>query len=160
MFDAAIWRNKTDDEVVRASVQLNDYTDEAQQAIRAEMQRRELVADQSIASDPEDDESPETSHYFGRLWTGHVPLRTTYWVWGVGGALVWVVLLSLAPNLLTLMLLGLLQLGYLVFVWVSIWRSAGRYRGNRAWAELARVFVALSITRVIVDVMSKTFGAE
>jgi hypothetical protein len=46
-----IWRDKSDDEVAEAASNLSEYTEEAAQVIRAEMQRRGL-------SEPEMDEGP------------------------------------------------------------------------------------------------------
>ena len=46
------WREKTDDEVVAAARQLNDYTDQAKTIIRAELRRRNLV-EPPLARPPE-----------------------------------------------------------------------------------------------------------
>ncbi len=40
-------------------------------------------------------------------------------------------------------LIHLLPLPYNIVAGVGVWRSAGHYRGNSAWATLARVFVVV-----------------
>ena len=94
--------------------------------------------------------------YLRRLWRGYVPLPITYWVWGVIANFAWVIVaaLAVATDLLALMLLVLLlQLAYYVFISVAIWRSSGRYRGKRVWAELARISVAAGIAKSVASLV-------
>jgi hypothetical protein len=88
------------------------------------------------------------------LWRGDVPLRLTYWVCGVLTNILWLALIAVAvaANVQALVLLLVtLKLVYSVFVMVAIWRSAGRYAGNRIWADLARVSIALGLIRTVAD---------
>lgn len=80
------------------------------------------------------------------LWRGDLPLPQAFWNWAVLG--------GIAVNLLTTVLfLVLVMNGYIaaafiagyavsvpynILVTVGVWRSAGRYEGERRWADLAR----------------------
>jgi hypothetical protein len=89
------------------------------------------------------------------LWYGEVPLWRTYWIYGVvftqlvfglGGALLVVLVGS---RLVAVVYLACLAVA-IVFILVSIWRSAGNYTGPRIWALLARIaciFGSLSLIR-------------
>ncbi len=81
------------------------------------------------------------------LWAGELPLRQAFWEYAVGYAS----LLNLVTSLAFLALLlndanpALIILAFVspipfnCFVVVAVWRSAGRYRGPKSWADLARV---------------------
>ena len=94
-----------------------------------------------------------------RLWAGEVPLHRAFWDVAVIGGLV----VNLTTSLLFLVLItadrpvAALIVGYGLSVpynglaLVAVWRSAGRYEGERMWADLARVaslvwLAALSLT--------------
>ena len=94
-----------------------------------------------------------------RLWHGEIPLPDAFWTWAVTGGL----LVNIASSGLFLFLvmmdrpIAALIVGYApsipynVLVTVGVWRSAGRYEGERRWADLARTvtvigMVLLSIT--------------
>jgi hypothetical protein len=70
-----------------------------------------------------------------------------YWVFGwIGGFVVTAVFLLVVYgiNHLIAALLALLGLlGWQVFISVAIWRSAGKYKGAKGWAVLARAVVVL-----------------
>ena len=167
-FDEA-WQSKSDEQLVAASRRLSEYTDLGQRAIAAELRgRRELglindvvhgcKEDSTVAIELPDGFGRLPSGNVARLWRGYVPLRVTYWLWGVVGGLLWrvVVFLAALNNLEGLSLLGsVLSMCYFVFVGdVAIWRSAGRYRGRRAWAELARVSVAVGAARTVAGIVT------
>ena len=140
-------------------MRLAEYTEEAQQAIRAEMERRALTAAESIAPDSVGEEQQDTpAGYFSRLWHGEIPLVQTYWMFGVAGSIVWRVLAAIvASNPIALFSVAVCELGYRVVAWTAIWRSAGRYRGRRAWAEMARVSVTFGIVVTVISVLSVLF---
>ena len=83
------------------------------------------------------------------LWAGEVPLARAFWGYAVAGGLA----LNLATTALSLALFAAaaptvlavvahaLPLPYNAFVFVAVWRSAGRYGGERRWADLARVAI-------------------
>ena len=94
-----------------------------------------------------------------RLWEGELALQTAFWNWAVLGGL----LINVASSLLFLALITADQpimafifgygfsVPYNVIVSVGVWRSAGRYSGERRWADLARIatvigMVLLSVT--------------
>ena len=162
-----VWRGKSDDELVAASRQLSDYTEVGQRVIVAELRRRQelgLISDASgdgdgVLADSGTESVPavrQPSAYVVRLWRGDVPLATTYWVWGLAVNVAWLIVIVLtaatdAPMLG--LIVSLLALSYAVFITVAIWRSAGRYKGKRIWAELARIAVAIGVARFVVTVL-------
>lgn len=163
-----VWRGKSDEELVAASHRLSDYTDVGQRVIMAELQRRRELGQISEApvrgeSRPTADSHESsirtvgaTSWYVHRLWRGCVPLAITYWLWGVLGSWVWLILITLTnlasgPGLgLVVALFGLV---YSIYISVAIWRSAVRYEGRRVWSELARISIAVGIARAVVGIL-------
>lgn len=94
-----------------------------------------------------------------RLWRGELPLAEAFWTWAVvGGLLVNAVTTGATLALVArdLPVLALIvgyapSIPYNVLVTVGVWRSAEAHRGERLWAELARVgtlaaMVLLSVT--------------
>ena len=81
------------------------------------------------------------------LWLGEVPLDEAFWTWAITVAL----LINLSTSVLFLTLITMdrpwaalvagyaLSVPYNVVVAVGVWRSAARYRGPAAYADLARV---------------------
>jgi hypothetical protein len=161
------WRAKSNDVLVAASRRLSDYTDVGQRVIAAELERRReagLISDADFPGTHQEvpRSSGETelvpSGYLLRLWQGHIPLATTFWVWGLLGLLVWRIVIGAAnaadqPALV--LTVALASIAYAVFALISIWRSAGRYRGRRIWAELARIFVAANVAGLLVGLIFK-----
>ena len=154
-----IWQRKSAEELLAASTRPGEYTEIGQQIIRAEIQRRRALGlmtdDQTEASGAPESTTPPaqfdltSSGYVGRLWRGEVSLSVTYWVWGVlvniltRALIVFAVLVTHARSVV--LGLGLLYIVYGLFMFVAIWRSAGRYGGRRIWADLARVSLVLVI---------------
>ena len=94
-----------------------------------------------------------------RLWRGELALADAFWIWAVFGGFI--------VNLLSSTLFLILHMNdrpviafiagfapsipYNIVVSMGVWRSAGRYPGERHWALLARTvtitaMVLLSIT--------------
>lgn len=155
-----IWRRKSDEELVAASTHLGEYTDAGQRIILAELQRRREsgfqreMPNQAEASDANpwngapDEGLDARRGYLVRLWKGAVSLPVAYWVWGMVGNAAWNILIGLASQTdrsALVLSVAALSILYYVFVFVAVWRSAGRYRGNRIWADLARVSLALGL---------------
>ncbi len=89
-----------------------------------------------------------------RLWRGDVPLRYTYWIGGVLGGPIGTILarVALLSGSLILQLLAFVLLaGQYILMFVAIWRSAGKYRGNRIWAHLARLSLVLGFLRALAS---------
>ena len=95
-----------------------------------------------------------------RLWRGEVALWKTFWLFGVGGGLLLglpifgaILALTDVPDDATasrfLLALGLL-LGYLIWVFVGIWRAATTYQGNPTWAVLAKFTVAAETLKFLL----------
>ncbi|MDO9561297.1 MAG: hypothetical protein Q7J60_06735 [Bradyrhizobium sp.] len=82
-----------------------------------------------------------------RLWNGDLPLPQAFWKWAVAGGIA----VNLTTSILFLVLVmndqivAALIVGYVLSVpynfvaTVGVWRSAGRYEGERRWADLARI---------------------
>ena len=164
-----VWRSKTDDEVLAAISRLNEYTDLGQRLILSEFDRRHLVRpDLSVAvtesgvvaSDAglfavtvAEPLPPSSNNPLIRLWRGEFSLPATYWLWGLFGNLVFWVAFELSKgatsNVAVLLLLILLGLAYYVICIVGIWRSSGRYTGNKIWRDLARSMIVIGILRLL-----------
>ncbi|WP_417347142.1 hypothetical protein [Ferrimonas sp.] len=101
-----------------------------------------------------------------RLFAGDVSLPVTFWLFGglvaaVGGRLfAWTVeentLAIVTSEYGLTMVTGLSWLfrGYLVFILIAIWRSAGNYTGSTSWTVLARIVVlmnAVSLADVLLS---------
>jgi apolipoprotein N-acyltransferase len=76
-----------------------------------------------------------------RLWRGRVAMPRAFWIWGVSGCslilLVSVVLLNSDWSEIGA-LLATAGAFYCAFVCVAVWRSAATYDGPRLWPVLAR----------------------
>lgn len=102
---------------------------------------------------------PASRPLLQRLWQGKLPLWITYWLWGVGGNMAFVALLALVylraggegGGLAALWLVYGLSLGWFVLIFGAIWRAAGRYRGPRLWAVLARAGVLVGAMRMALE---------
>jgi hypothetical protein len=88
-----------------------------------------------------------------RLWRGELPLKDAFWNWAVGGGLVVNALSSAAflfliadDRLLAAYIAGFApSLPYNVIVTIGVWRAAGHYRGERRWADLARIVTVIGM---------------
>jgi hypothetical protein len=163
-----VWRRKSDGALLAASGNLADYTEDGQRIILAELERRRqagLIEDVIQLEPPptardlgrdSDDPSQHPHGLFHRLWLGEVPLAETFWIWGVGVRVaiffITAVVSERGPLALTVVLF-VVQLTFWAFILVAIWRSAARYRGNRVWADLARVAVGLGVLRTVINVV-------
>lgn len=165
-----LWQAKDDEAVIEAYRSIDDYTEEGQAVIRAEMVRRQLALPEPEPALPPAAAITEndTRHPFRRLWEGGYPLWEAYWLWNVGGSfvlLLFIFAMTPAPagapsafRLLWALLLVLVALGYGVLVLVGVWRSASRYTGPRHWAVLAQAIVALAVARIAVNFVFSLFA--
>ena len=103
---------------------------------------------------PEWAECPK-QNIFVRVFSGDVSLPITYWVWGgLGNAIMVGVYSAIEFNYasITMKPYGNLLLNsvywiaiaYLVFIWVAVWRSAGKYQCS-GWGTVARFMVGVGI---------------
>jgi len=82
-----------------------------------------------------------------RLWNGELPLESAFWNWAVLGGLVvnalssalFLILISDEQPILALIVGYVLPIPYNMVAAVGVWRAAGRYTGERKWADLARI---------------------
>lgn len=125
---------------------------------------------------PEEEKEPKGStptkrNYFVRLFTGDIPLVVTYWVWGVlvGGlaflSLAYIVdqnylrILTLPYGELLLNLFDYTWVAVGIFMWVAIWRSAGKYQG-RFWGPVARLMVVVGVVTTVNEFSPLTDEGE
>jgi len=101
-----------------------------------------------------------------RHWRGDYSLVRSYWRHGVllnnlAIQLVGAILMTIILNLLQgrgvlVLVLGLGEMALLVAAWawvcVGIWRAAGKYKGPRIWAILARIVIVLSVLQAIANI--------
>ena len=94
-----------------------------------------------------------------RLWKGEAPLESAFWNWAVLGGLIvnasssalFLILIADDRPVLALFFGYALSVPYNVIAAVGVWCAAGRYTGERKWADLARIvtlvgMVLLSVT--------------
>jgi hypothetical protein len=82
-----------------------------------------------------------------RLWQGDLPLPQAFWNWAVAGGIavngltsILFLALIMADYIVAAFIVGYaLSVPYNIVVTVGVWRSAGRYEGERRWADLARI---------------------
>lgn len=99
-----------------------------------------------------------------KLFKGDIPLWQTFWLFGVAFSLIYrflaVAIISnqhvIAGNgfAFFIMLFGCLGIAYQIFIWIAIWNSASKYRGNTLWAILAKVAVAVSILFALFEMFA------
>jgi hypothetical protein len=88
-----------------------------------------------------------------RLWRGELPLGEAFWGWAVlGGLLVNLsttfgfYLLIIEDLLIPALLVGYaLSLPYNFVVMVGVWRSANAYKGDKNWANLAKIITLVGM---------------
>ena len=92
------------------------------------------------------------------LWSGELPLGEAFWTWAISVGLV----VNLVTTVLFLIMITLdrpwaaLLLGYAPSVpynalaTVGVWRSAARYDGPAAHADLARIATSLVMLLLVV----------
>jgi hypothetical protein len=85
------------------------------------------------------------------LWRGEVPLARAFWEYTVlygtlANAITTIASLGAVSAGLSnavALVIFLLPLPYNILMVAAVWRSAGRYRGRRLWADLARAAVVI-----------------
>lgn len=87
------------------------------------------------------------------LWHGEVSLAKTYWLFGICINLLFFIslsyissnqqLISTPPGQAVFWTLFAFSLAYTPFILISIWRSANKYTGTKAWSILAKIMVII-----------------
>lgn len=90
---------------------------------------------------------------FYRLWRGELALADAFWNWAVLGGLL--VNTASSMSFLALMMNGRPLLAFIagyvpsvpynIVAAVGVWRAAGRYTGERRWADLARIVTVVGM---------------
>lgn len=96
---------------------------------------------------------------FKKVFNGDERLVITFWVWGFIGGIVYSILIGIILFVLGFfgpLAFTIIQLPWYIFIWVSIWRSAGNYQGPGFWAIIAKVLVVLGILGSIYNFMNPT----
>jgi hypothetical protein len=90
-----------------------------------------------------------------RLWGGEVSLGCVFWLYGVlvgflfnllfAAILLFYASISASVPFLSAIvwILTIIYFIYLIFIYLVIWRTAGKYQGKKVWSILARICVVL-----------------
>tara|TARA_B100000029_G_scaffold438737_1_gene454902 strand:- start:4090 stop:4413 length:324 start_codon:yes stop_codon:yes gene_type:complete len=100
--------------------------------------------------------SRKKKNYFIKFWDGELSLPQSYWVVGVlisipVGALIGVFTAMINAPMNTMYAFFI---PWYVYIIVGIWRSAGRYKGPKFWAILAKILMILSAIRLVVGLLT------
>lgn len=87
------------------------------------------------------------------VWKGELGLEKVFWEWAVFGGLliniassIGFLILVLNNQLTAAVIVGYsLSLPYNLLVTVGVWRSAETYRGEKRWAELAKITTVIAM---------------
>ncbi len=93
-----------------------------------------------------------------RLWHGELALRNAFWNWAVFGGLIinvassaLFVFLIMADRPISALIVGYaFPVPYNAIVVVGVWRSAGRFAGERRLAEYARIVTVIGMVLLSV----------
>ncbi len=115
---------------------------------------------------------PPSPNFFVRMFRGDISLRVTYWVFGVliGGVAFWIVGMVIELNYAAIAMsssgIWLVRafigfaIAYGVYIFIAIWRSAGKYPGKATYAVLARVAVVLGALSSIGSIVELGQGTN
>lgn len=104
----------------------------------------------------------EEPSYIVQLFRGDVPLPITYWIFGVVISLGFRIprriiesnyldIISYPFGAGLIVAFGWFVFGYGLFIFVAIWRSAGKFEGNKFWAILARIIIVFNLIAIVND---------
>jgi hypothetical protein len=93
------------------------------------------------------------------LWSGNLPLGEAFWTYAVSvgltvnliTTLLFLVLISWDRPVAALFVGYALSVPYNVVALVGVWRSAGRYQGERIHADLARIVTLVGMVLLSVS---------
>jgi hypothetical protein len=99
------------------------------------------------------------------LWRGDISLAKTFWLFGFcvnllfsAGINYFIIMnkhaLSTSAGFISLWVLIIFSLLYAPFIYISIWRSANKYRGLQRYAIAAKIMVIIGWSRYIMEVLS------
>ena len=103
---------------------------------------------------------PAVDSYIEKLISGDLGLAVTYWVYGVLAGFVWAAAMAAAKPEHSYQKDGNLQdilkysfLGYYFLIYIAIWNAAGKYKGQKAWAVLAKFVVVLTCVPAAIQLI-------
>lgn len=99
-------------------------------------------------------------NYIVQLFRGDVPLPITYWIFGVVISLAFRIprriiesnyldIISYPLGAGLIVAFDWFVFGYGLFIFIAIWRSAGKFEGNKFWAILARIIVVFNLIAIV-----------
>jgi hypothetical protein len=109
------------------------------------------------------------STFFSELTKGNYSLAMTYWVYGVLAGFVWsVAILSIVQTLdsewsqdsikTLYKFLYVAMTAYFCAVYVGIWKSADKFKGNKVWSVLAKFVVIITAIPIVINVIKISFA--
>ena len=83
-----------------------------------------------------------------KVFNGDERLVITFWVWGF--IVSWIYYFAVgfilgALGIDNALIIAVVQLIWLVFIALAVWRSSDKYTGASIWAILAKIWVVLSV---------------
>jgi hypothetical protein len=102
--------------------------------------------------------------FIAQVLAGDFGLANAYWLLGViGGGLLSLPIVIFAEALERPKIAAILFVAYLIYivpVLVGIWNAAGKYKGRKLWAVLARVAVVIGALKIltVLLVLPKAFA--
>ena len=99
-----------------------------------------------------------------KLWQGNIPLVKTFWLYGVcaNGLIVATMnyflvynkqALSTSVVYITIWAIIAFSIIYFPYIFISIWRSANKYPGHRAYAIAAKLVVIIGWGRYLLEII-------
>ena len=88
--------------------------------------------------------------YVDKFWKGDIPLVQSFWIMGF-------IVGSVVGFLLGFIFLGtglILSLFFQIYLLVGIWKSADKYKGEKAWAILAKLAMILGIANILNNIIN------
>lgn len=91
--------------------------------------------------------------FFRKLSNGEFSLARTYWLYGVVVGAVFRILTTVIPWPVIVAILSVIWIAYAVFLYMGIWKAAGKYTGKRIWAILAQIMAVLGVLFILFNLI-------
>ncbi len=113
-------------------------------------EKKEDILEPDIQDDPSILETIEAvdkprTNFFLKLVSGDYGLALTYWVFCVGGGVIFRIIFSSITSINALTLVLIVYILYTIAVMLGVWNAADRYKGSKFWAVLAKILVILGL---------------
>ena len=83
--------------------------------------------------------------YFIRLLQGEISLSITFWLWFIFLSLIINILIDNSLNESLIINFYIINFLYSIFIFISIQRSASKYKGNKLWSFLAKLIISINL---------------